>query len=49
MRLVLLRDLHFIFILADAVLTFKFQGDTVWIQAQMKLSPFHYKTNGLTS
>ena len=53
MRLVLLRDLHFIGILIDTIkselFTFTFQSDIVRIWAHIKLLLFYYKTNALTS
>ena len=52
MRLVLLRDLHFICIFINAVksefLTLTFQSDIARIWTLIKLSPFYYKTNALT-
>ena len=51
MNLVLLRDLHFIWILIDAIkselFTLTFQSDIVSIWAHIKLSSFYYKANAL--
>ena len=53
MRLVLLRDLHFICIFIDAVkselLAVTFQSDILKIWAHVKLSLFYYKVNALTN
>ena len=53
MRLVFLRDLHFICIVIDAIkaelLTLTFKSDIVRIWALIKLSPFYYKANTLTA
>ena len=53
MRLLLLRDLHFISIFIDAIkselLTYTFQSDIVGIWLHIKLSPLHYKTNALAN
>ena len=53
MRLLLLRDLHFISIFIDAIksqlLASTFQGDTVRIWAHIKLSPFYYKAKASTN
>ena len=52
MRLVLLRDLHFIYIFIDAIkselLTLTFKSGIVRISAHIKLSPFYYQANTLT-
>ena len=52
MRLVLLRDLHFVRIFIDAIKSelsiLTFQSSIVRIWAHMKPSPFCYKTNALT-
>ena len=51
MNLVLLRDLHVIWILIDAIkselFTLTFQSDIVSIWAHIKLSSFYYKENAL--
>ena len=53
MRLVLLRDLHLICIFIDAIkselLTLTLQSNIVRIWAHIKLSPFYYKTNALST
>ena len=51
MRLVLLKNLHFIYILIGAIkselLTLIFQSDIVRIWARIKLSPFYYEMNAI--
>ena len=52
MRLVLLRNLHFIYIFTDAIklelLTLTFKSGIVRISAHIKPSPSYYKANTLT-
>ena len=49
MRLILLRDLHFIYIFIDALklelLTLTIQSQIVRIWTHIKLIPFYYKEN----